>query len=145
LTVTTLCGVFALTLLALATWFVARTRPTSVSAGEVKVGTWDCGYAAPTARMQYTSSSFAHGLVSLYGWALRPKIHRPSLRGPFAGAASFSSHVPDFVLDRLLVPAAHSTGRGLGWFRWLQRGSVHAYLLYILATLVGLLLWQRGR
>jgi hypothetical protein len=48
------------------------------------------------------------------------------------------------VLDRLLVPAAETTGRGLGWFRWVQRGSVHAYLVYILATLVWLLLWQRG-
>ena len=36
-------------------------------------------------------------------------------------------------------------GRGRGWFRWVQRGSVHAYLTYILATLVWLLLWQRGR
>jgi hydrogenase-4 component B len=145
LTVTALCGVFALAVLLLAAWLVARTRRVPASTGETKVGTWDCGYAAPTARMQYTSSSFAHGLVSLYGWALRPKIRRPSLGGLFAGAASFSSHIPDVVLDRLLVPAAHTTGRGLGWFRWLQRGSVHAYLTYILATLVWLLLWQRGR
>ena len=120
-------------------WWLARAR------GLRRALTWDCGYAAPTARMQYTSSSFAHGLVSLYGWALRPKIHRPSLGGPFASAATFSSHVPDVVLDRLLVPAAQSTSRGLGWFRWVQRGSVHAYLIYILATLVWLMLWQRGR
>jgi len=145
LIVTALCGVLVLALLALATWLVARTRPTSRGVAEPRIGTWDCGYAAPSPRMQYTSSSFAQGLVSLYGWALRPKVHRPSLGGPFAGEASFSSHVPDVVLDRLLVPAARTTGRGLGWFRWLQRGSVHAYLIYILATLVWLMLWQRGR
>jgi hypothetical protein len=94
--------------------------------------------------MQYTSSSFAQGLVGLYGWALRPKVHKPTLGSPFPAPTSFSSHVPDVVLDRLLVPAAQTTGRGLGWFRWVQRGSVHAYLVYILATLVWLLLWQRG-
>jgi hydrogenase-4 component B len=95
--------------------------------------------------MQYTSSSFAQGLVGLYAWALRPKVHRPRLSGPFPAVGAFSSHVPDVVLDHLLVPAAETTGRSLAWFRWIQRGSVHAYLIYILATLVWLLLWQRGR
>src|SRR5207248_1840506 len=34
--------------------------------------TWDCGYATPTARMQYTSSSFAQMLVGIFAFALRP-------------------------------------------------------------------------
>jgi hydrogenase-4 component B len=139
--VTVLCALLATGLALLGAWLVARTR----SIGRARVGTWDCGYAAPAPRMQYTSSSFADQLVGLYAWALRPKVHRPAVAGLFPAPAAFSSHVPDVVLDRLLVPAAHTTGRGLGWFRWLQRGSVHAYLLYILATLVWLLLWQRGR
>jgi hypothetical protein len=133
-----LAVVLALGLLIVGAWLVRQARPVPEA-----LGTWDCGYALPTARMQYTSSSFAQGLVGLYGWALRPKVHKPTLGGPFPAPASFSSHVPDVVLDRLLVPAAETTGRGLGWFRWVQRGSVHAYLVYILATLVWLLLWKR--
>ena len=31
--------------------------------------TWDCGYAAPTARMQYSASSFADLLVGLTHFA----------------------------------------------------------------------------
>jgi len=41
----------------------------------VRAVTWDCGYAAPSARMQYTSSSFAESLVGLFAWALRPRVH----------------------------------------------------------------------
>jgi hydrogenase-4 component B len=139
--ITALCGALAFALLAVAAWLVLRTRRIAADS----VGTWDCGYAAPSARMQYTSSSFARGLVDLYSWALRPRIHRPDRAGPFPREATFSSHVPDVILDHMLVPATQTTGRRLGWFRWIQRGSVHAYLVYILATLVWLLLWQRGR
>src|SRR5262249_46305600 len=53
-------------------------------AGLVATGpTWGCGYAAPTPRMQYTSSSFAELLVGLFGWALRPKEHQPKVQGLF--------------------------------------------------------------
>jgi len=31
--------------------------------------------------------------------------------------------------------------RAWGWLRWIQRGSVHAYLFYILLTLIILMLW----
>ncbi len=42
-----------------------------------EAATWGCGYVAPTPRMQYTSSSFAQMLVGLFGWALRPRVHKP--------------------------------------------------------------------
>jgi hydrogenase-4 component B len=111
-------------------------------ASKVDVGTWDCGYAAPTSRMQYTSSSFAGTLVGLLGWALRPSAHPPSLAGPFPTPEAFHSHVPDTVLDRVLRPSFAFVGRLFARMRPLQRGSIHLYLLYILATLVVLLLWS---
>jgi hypothetical protein len=45
--------------------FLVRRR---VIAGRVirTVTTWDCGYAAPNARMQYTASGFAQPLTSLF-------------------------------------------------------------------------------
>ena len=36
-------------------------------------GTWDCGYARPTARMQYTASSFAQPLTNMFGFLLRTR------------------------------------------------------------------------
>jgi hydrogenase-4 component B len=139
LSMVTLTGSALAAALALAGgWLALRTRV------RASVGTWDCGYLAPTARMQYTSSSFAQMLVEMFGWALRPRVHRPAPLGPFPRSQGFESHVPDTVLDGLLMPAGHAVGHGLRWFRWVQRGSVHAYLVYILATLVALLVWQGG-
>jgi hydrogenase-4 component B len=136
-------GALSAVLLALvaagAGWLWLRTRRAAPP-----VPTWDCGYLARTARMQYTASSFGQTLVEMFSWALRPRVHRPALSGPFPAAARFESHVADAVLDDLLVPAGRGLERGLRWFRWVQRGSVHAYLVYILATLVWLLVWQGG-
>ncbi len=119
-------------LLALGGWLAVRTRQAAAP-----VGTWDCGYAAPTARMQYTASSFADTLVTLFAWALRPKTHAPHLRGPFPARADFHSHVPEVVLDGVVAPAFALVGRVTAAVRRVQRGNVHAYLLYLF---VGLLL-----
>ena len=102
--------------------------------------TWGCGYTAPTARMQYTASSFAQFLVALFGWALRPTVHRPHLTALFPTTASYESHVPEVVLERAVLPSFHFLARLFLWFRLVQQGSVQVYLLYILAILVLLLL-----
>lgn len=101
--------------------------------------TWDCGYAMPTARMQYTGSSFAATLVTMFAWALRPRIRRPVVKALFPIAAPsqrFSADVPDAVLERALAPALRAAGRGLAWFRWVQQGNVRLYVLYIVAAAV---------
>ncbi|HEX9161067.1 MAG TPA: proton-conducting transporter membrane subunit, partial [Thermoanaerobaculia bacterium] len=67
--------------------------------------TWDCGYAAPTSRMQYTSSSVARTLVGFFRWAMPPVVHEPREFPLFPASAAFESHVPDTVLDRGLLPA----------------------------------------
>jgi hydrogenase-4 component B len=113
-----------------------RTRPGN------QVGTWDCGYVAPGPTMQYSSSSFAQTLVGLFSWALRPKIRNPNTRGLFPHPEAFNSQVPDVVLDSILIPAAQLGSRAVGWFRWVQRGSTQAYLLYILLTLLVLFFWR---
>jgi hydrogenase-4 component B len=138
--VTVVCGALAAVVAATGGWLVARTR-----GFPALVGTWDCGFAAPSARMQYTSSSFAEMLVGIFRWALRPTEHRHRLRQLFPDPSRFDSHVPDVVLDELLVPGGRATARGFRWLRWLQRGNVQAYLVYILATLVCLLAWLLWR
>jgi hydrogenase-4 component B len=105
--------------------------------------TWDCGYADPSSRMQYTTSSFADSVVRLFSWALRPDFHLPQLATLFPASASFSSHVPDTILDRGVLPVSRRMGRIFLWFRWVQRGNVHLYLLYVLATLLFTLLCRR--
>jgi len=133
-----------ITLLAVGTFALLRRVRLSPSSL-----TWDCGYAAPSARMQYSSSSFAQWLVDLFGWALRPRVHGPKIgqRGSkidrlFPQQAHFASHVDDVVLERAVNPISRFFVWLFGLSRYLQQGSLQAYLLYILVIVVGLLLWR---
>ncbi len=95
--------------------------------------------------MQYTSSSFAAGLVGLFHWALWPQLDAPRLgHRPFPAPARLHTELPDPVLDRLTLPAARWLAHASTWFRWVQRGRVHSYVLYILVAIVLGLLAARG-
>ncbi|HSP17394.1 MAG TPA: proton-conducting transporter membrane subunit [Thermoanaerobaculia bacterium] len=104
--------------------------------------TWDCGYLDPTSRMQYTSSSFARGLVAFFAWAMPPEVHGPRSLPLFPSEAKFESHVPDTVLDRALLPALRGGQWLLGFARFIQSGRVQLYLLYVGVTLLALLAWS---
>jgi hydrogenase-4 component B len=104
--------------------------------------TWDCGYARPMPRMQYTASSFAQPFTGLFSWVMRPVVHRSQRLGLFPSAAAFESHVPDTVLDRALLPALRGLQWVLAFARFVQSGRVQLYLLYLAATLVVLLAWS---
>jgi hydrogenase-4 component B len=117
--------------------FLRRRARESVPA----VGTWDCGYARPTPRMQYTSSSFAQSLVGLFRSVMRPRTHRPGAIGVFPKAARFESHVDDVVLDGFIFPAFRRMGRWIDRLRVFQHGRVQEYILYVLVALILLLLW----
>jgi hydrogenase-4 component B len=104
--------------------------------------TWDCGYVAANARMQYTASSFADGLVGGMRWVLWPKAHGGEVSGTFPKDQAFDSHVPDPVLDRAADPVFRVLALGASFLRFFQGGHVHLYLLYVLLTLLALLLWM---
>lgn len=104
------------------------------------VATWDCGYAAPSPTMQYSSSSFAQMLVRIFAWLLRPCEHQPRLDELFPSPQRFESRVDDAVLDGVMLPASRSVSRVLDRFRLLQQGRIQMYILYILITLLVLLL-----
>lgn len=106
------------------------------------LSTWDCGYAAADARMQYTASSFADGLVRGLRWALRPVAHLPRVASWFPRPARYESHVPDPVLERVASPALRLAVRGAGLLRVAQAGALPVYLLYVLLTLLALLVWM---
>ena len=107
-----------------------------------KAATWGCGYAAPTPRMQYTSSSFAQMLVDMFGRLLRPRTHRPKDLPLFPQRTDFRSEVPDAVLDDLVLPTFRFGARVFSWFRVFQQGVVQVYMLYIFLALTTLLLWR---
>lgn len=103
-------------------------------------GTWDCGFAAPTPRIQYTATSLSEGVLSSLQRALRPVRAAPRLEHVLPGPASFGVTVPDPVLARGAPLLARLADRTLPWLRRTQQGSVHLYLLYIVAALIALLM-----
>jgi NADH:ubiquinone oxidoreductase subunit 5 (subunit L)/multisubunit Na+/H+ antiporter MnhA subunit len=103
------------------------------------LGTWDCGYARPENRMQYTASSLAESLTGLFRWVLKPGGHEARIGGAFPLASSMASHVDEPILDRALIPVFSSIRRGFGWFHRFQQGQTHYYMFYILAALVAML------
>lgn len=110
--------------------------------------TWDCGYAGPTARMQYTSGSFAGIASGWFAWLLQPerRLRRP--RGPLPTTmASRIERVPETVLERVLTPASDAILRVSAAARRLQHGRLQAYILYVVAGLiaVGILILMGGR
>jgi hydrogenase-4 component B len=134
-----LAGGLLLTLVGAASVFLLlRVR----AGGAVPGLTWDCGYAAPSPRMQYTAVSFGQMLVGLFGWALRPSIRAPRQLPLFPARSHFHSDVPDAVLDEAVLPTFRFSARLFARFRFLQQGGIQAYLLYIFAILLVLLLWH---
>jgi hydrogenase-4 component B len=105
-------------------------------------GTWDCGYARPTARMQYTASSFAQPLTTLFGFLLRTRRRFEAPEGLFPVHAALHTETDDLFRKNLFQPAF----RGIEWFlllfHWLQQGRVQLYILYVAVTLLVLLVWN---
>lgn len=102
--------------------------------------TWDCGYAAPTARMQYTAGSFAGIITEWFAWILRPVRHEHRPEGAFPTEAQFDQHTPETVLECAVEPAGGAIIQLARLARQLQHGRVQAYLLYVLAGIVALAL-----
>ena len=103
--------------------------------------TWDCGYSRPTARMQYTGSSFADPVVLIFAWVVRLQRVIVAPVGFFPTRAAFESATTDAARDSVYRPVARGLDRSLSRLRWLQHGRVNIYLLYIAVTLLLLLVW----
>ena len=118
-------------------WLWLKQSPVSA-----RPGTWDCGYVQPTARMQYSASSFSAGwAVLMPGWKLRVR----RIRELFPRSAALSSGFRDAVGEDLVAVRTDRVAMGLQRFRRLQEGHLSMYLLYILLTLVLMFLWLAVR
>jgi len=131
-------GIFVL-MLGLLVWLrhrLLKKREVALS------GTWDCGYARPTARMQYTASSFAQPLTNMFGFLLRTRRRFVAPEGFFPAHAALHTETDDLFRKNLFRPAF----RGIEWFlllfHWLQQGRVQLYILYVAVTLLVLLVWN---
>jgi hydrogenase-4 component B len=106
--------------------------------GLVRAPTWDCGYAFPTARMQYTAGSFAATITEWFAWILRPVRHEERPADAFPARAAFAEHTPETVLEHVVLPAAGVVMQVSASARRWQHGRLQAYLLYLLVGVAAL-------
>ncbi len=106
--------------------------------------TWDCGYVKPTPRMQYTASSFAQPLLSMFKAILSPHVTREGPSGFFPPEARYMTHTKDALEWRVIRPAFKALERIFSGVRAFQHGSLQLYVLSIAATLLILLVWKLG-
>jgi hydrogenase-4 component B len=97
----------------------------------VRGATWGCAYPRPSARMQYTASSFGAPLLSAFGSLAKPPVRRTP--------TSFATDAEDRMLAGVVGPAWARVRTAAAVLRALQQGRVTTYLQYIVFTLVVLL------
>jgi hydrogenase-4 component B len=107
-----------------------------------QASTWDCGYAFPTSRMQYTASSFAQPIVAMFKLVVktRHELHAPV--GLFPESAGLHTHTDDIFMQRVFAPVVRAINFLADGFHRLQPGRTHLYIAYIVITILVLLAWN---
>ncbi len=133
-------GALAILLLTALIAWIRRRLLAGRSVGESPV--WDCGYAAPTARMQYTASSFAQPIIDFFDIFHRGRKRFLPPRGYFPKAAAFRTRTVDTSQEAVYRPIFETVGRVLSKLHVLQQGRIQLYVLYIVLTLIVLFIWK---
>ena len=107
-----------------------------------ETGTWDCGYARPTARMQYTASSFAQPILDFFNVFQSGWKHLKAPQGYFPATASFKTEALDTSQEKVYRPIFEGVEHFLSKLRVMQHGRIQLYVLYIVLTLVLLFIWK---
>ena len=106
------------------------------------VATWGCGYAGPADRTQYTASSFAAPVVSIFSGLLRGRAESAGATGAFPAAPAVRTWTPDAPEACVFRPCFTA----LTWLcervRAFHHGAIHVRVAFVLVTLALLLLWK---
>jgi hydrogenase-4 component B len=106
--------------------------------------TWGCGRIGQTPRMEYTATAFAEPLRRVFAELYRPTEDlaidfHPESRY-FVQSIAYRSAVHPWFERLLYAPVVGLLRRTAFRIRWLQGGSLHLYLLYMILALITLLL-----
>ncbi len=106
--------------------------------------TWDCGYALPSARMQYTAGSFTQFPSKVLRPFLRAKTNTPFIEDYFPTQRAHSFQAPDWILNlwnKVMLSTVVAFGEKT---KVIQHGRLNAYVLYILLALITTLAFALG-
>ena len=133
----------ALLLLAIIGTLVLVTRRARARGPVVASDTWGCGYSRPSARMQYTASSFAQAFLSgLAPRAFQPRGRVVPPRGVLPRAvASVRFEITDPARTWLFDPVFRAIGDRASRIRRYQADRLNLQLVYTVVTLLALALF----
>jgi hypothetical protein len=94
--------------------------------------TWNCGFALPVPRAQYTATSLVEPILRIF----QPKW---GVTATSADATKTASSRDPFMRG-VYRPVSYLIGVGAAKVRRIQHGQLHWYLLYIFAALAGALI-----
>ncbi len=122
--------------------FVAIFRRLLYVGKEVtRSGTWGCGFTQPTARMQYTGTSYADTIVDFFRPFVRVQKNYSGIHKIFPGKTTYSSHVHDTSEIGLNTFVVRPVLFLLGKLRWIQHGNIQLYIGYIVLAIVAMLIF----
>jgi hydrogenase-4 component B len=101
--------------------------------------TWGCGFTRPTARMQYTGTSYAMSIVGFFRPFAKVNTSYSGIREIFPREATYESRVDDIAEISLNQGMIGPLLKVLGRMRWIQHGNIQLYIGYIILTIIILL------
>lgn len=112
------------------------------------VPTWGCG-GELTAGTEYTATAFSKPLMMIFRAVYRPTREVEALAGAspyFPREVRYRAHIEPTFERYVYEPLARGVLKIAGGLKGLQAGSLHAYLGYVIALVVYLVLrvWWRG-
>ena len=119
-----------------------RLRRRDLAKKEEKVKpTWDCGYAEPTARMEYTGTAFVQPVVDFFANILHPVKKVRMEKKLFPEHAEISVETEDAADRTVWNPLFHFFGKAADKIHRLQSGYLHLYVLIMVLALLAMLIW----
>ena len=110
--------------------------------GEKQSVTWDCGYRAPSPRMQYSASSFAESLAVIFRGLLKLDWNIKKPTALFPATTQFSEYSEDRAEANLFRPLFASVATLFSITRKVQPRRIQWYLGLIFIVLLSLFFWE---
>ncbi|SDF63760.1 proton-conducting transporter transmembrane domain-containing protein [Desulfovibrio legallii] len=105
------------------------------------VPTWGCGFQDASPRIQYTDAGFTEPTARIFAPVMGLKVRLELDSGLFPQPGELHVSAPDRLRSGLFAPLFAAVERLCNACKVIQHGKIHLYILYILAALVGLLVW----
>ncbi len=102
--------------------------------------TWGCGYIAPTAKLQYTASSFVRTYSKLFSPALLFVKKEKDLSGVFPKDGHYETHPYDKIEKWFIDKPLFTLKSGFNKFQFLSNGKLQFYILYGVIFIIAVIL-----